>query len=465
MEFNKDTYQEALDYLYSFVDYSLTRNFRFSPDKFDLGRMVEFLELLGNPHHAYPVIHVAGTKGKGSTSAMIASCLIAAGYNVGLYTSPHLQEYTERIQINRQPITKEELVELVNFVKPYVNQVKELTTFEITTALGFLYYARRKVDVAVIEVGLGGRLDASNVVDPMMSVITSLSMDHMSVLGDTLAKIAFEKAGIVKAGRPVVLALQAEEAQIVLQQVSSERGSPITQVGKDYLFTARNHDLDGQTFKVWPVGAPAQALQLQTPLLGLHQVENGATAYTALQLARKAGLSISDQAILRGFADVRWPGRFEILSRQPLLVVDSAHNRDSARRLSQALEDYFPGKKAILIFGSSDDKDIDGMFADLLGRVDQMIVTQSFHPRAADPARLVELAAQHGISATAVVPVEAALEAGLARVTPESIVLAAGSLFIAAAVREVWQKNALARAASSNRKSITVKPENEVGSL
>jgi dihydrofolate synthase/folylpolyglutamate synthase len=198
-------YQEALDYLYSFVDYSLTRSFRYTPDKFDLGRMVRFLQLLGDPHQSYQVIHVAGTKGKGSTAALIASTLRAAGYKTGFYTSPHLQDYTERIQVDGQPIPPGDLAALVEELKPVVAQIERLTTFEITTALGFLYFARQKVDVAVAEVGLGGRLDATNVVDPLVSVITSLSLDHMAVLGDTLPKIAFEKAGIIKPGRPVVL--------------------------------------------------------------------------------------------------------------------------------------------------------------------------------------------------------------------------------------------------------------------
>ncbi len=208
-----EAYQKALDYLYSYVDYSLTRNLRYSPDKFNLGRMVELMDRLGNPHSQYPVIHIAGTKGKGSISALIASSLQAAGYKTGLYTSPHLQDYTERIQVNRQQIPQEELVTLLEEIKPHAEQIERITTFELTTALGFLYFARQKVNAAVIEVGLGGRLDATNIVNPLVSIISSLSLDHMAVLGDTLALIAGEKAGIIKPGRPVVLAPQREEAR------------------------------------------------------------------------------------------------------------------------------------------------------------------------------------------------------------------------------------------------------------
>ena len=241
--FDEIAYQEALDYLYGFVDYSLTRNFRYTADKFDLGRMVELMQLLGDPQTQYPVIHVAGTKGKGSTAAFIASALQAAGLRVGFYTSPHLQDYCERIQVNRKDISHADFTDLVQTVKPTVARVEQLTTFEITTALGFLYFAQQKCDVAVIEVGLGGRLDATNVVDPLVSVITSLSMDHMNVLGDTLAKIAFEKAGIIKPDRPVVLAPQREEARQVVEQVAEERNAPVMRVGQDYLFSPWSHIL------------------------------------------------------------------------------------------------------------------------------------------------------------------------------------------------------------------------------
>ncbi len=311
-----EAYQKALDYLYSYVDYSLTRNLRYSPDKFNLGRMVELMARLGNPHSQYPVIHIAGTKGKGSISALIANALKAAGYKTGLYTSPHLQEYTERIQVNNQQIPRQDLVDLLEEIKPHAEQIPEITTFELTTALGFLYFARQNVDVAVVEVGLGGRLDATNVVDPLVSIISSLSLDHMAVLGDTLAKIAEEKAGIIKPGRPVVLAPQREEARRVVERVAKERGSALVQVGRDFLFAPWRHSLDNQSLLVWPASEQALAdefiesggrhdwepLRLTIPLLGYHQVENAATAYAALQVARQQGLDVKEEAILNGFA-------------------------------------------------------------------------------------------------------------------------------------------------------------------
>lgn len=446
-------YQAALDYVYSYVDYSLTRSMRYAAENFNLDRVDALLHLMGDPHRQYPVIHVAGTKGKGSTSAMMASALQAGGYRVGFYTSPHLSDYTERIQIDGVSIPHERFVELVEAIKPLVQQIEQLTTFEITTALGFWYFAQEEVDVAVIEVGLGGRLDATNVVWPLVSVITSLSLDHMDVLGDTLAQIAAEKAGIIKEGRPIVLAPQREEARLVVSRVAEKRNAPLSLVGQDYLFAPWSHSLSGQSLLVWPAADQPlvdqfiesggrenwEPLRLTIPLLGHHQVENAATAYTALQVARAEGLELSDSDILKGFAAVHWPGRFEVLRRNPLLIVDSAHNRNSALKLRQAIDDYLPGQPVILIFGASEDKDVRGMFAELLPRVRQVIATESVHPRAMKAERLVELAHRFGCPAKIVVPVEEAVEEALHLAGDELAIVVAGSLFVAAAVREIWE--------------------------
>lgn len=447
---NEDStaYQKALDYLYSFVDYSLTRGFRYTPEKFDLGRMAAFLEELGNPQRDFPVIHIAGTKGKGSTAAMVARTLQEAGYRVGFYTSPHLQEFTERIQVNGQEITPGDLARLVEMVKPDVAKIERLTTFEITTAIAFLYFREKAVRVAVVEVGLGGRLDATNTVDPLVSVITSLSLDHTAVLGDTLDKIAFEKAGIIKPGRPVVVAPQHDEARQVIERVAQERGSRLIEVGRDYHYAPLAHSLDGQTFRVWQAGQERNAAALKLPLLGLHQVENGATAYAALQTAREQGLDIPEEAIPAGFAQVKWAGRFEILRREPPLIVDSAHNRDSAHRLRQTLDDYLPGRPVVLLIGASEDKDIEGILAELTPRVSSVVATQSVHPRAMPAEKLASLARAIGeaadpgrpIQTSAVLPLEKALASALLTAGKEAAVVATGSLFIAAAVRETWQK-------------------------
>ncbi len=430
-------YQATLEYLYGFVDYSLTRVSRLAAAKFDLERMRSFLEYLGHPERAYPILHIAGTKGKGSVAALCASALQAGGYRVGLYTSPHLQDYAERIQVDGQPIPHAGLLQLVDKIRPYLDQGTELTTFEITTALAFLYFARQGATAVVAEVGLGGRLDATNVALPKVSVITSLSYDHMAILGDTLAKIAGEKAGIIKQQVPVVSAPQQAEAQQVVEQVAAQHLAPLVQVGRDYLFEALDHSLDGQRLRVW-AAAGGEAVDLFIPLLGAHQVENAAVAYAALQVAKTQGLPLSQQAIQQGFAAASWPGRFEILSRRPPLVIDSAHNRDSAQKLRQALDDYFPGWPVVLLFGASEDKDIAGMFDILLPRVQQVIVTRSFHPRAIDPARLVEWVQGYGRPVQVIDAVEAALPQALHLAGDSALVLATGSIFVAAAVRDSW---------------------------
>lgn len=443
-------YQEALDYLYSFIDYSLTRSFRYTPEKFDLGRMVHFMELLGNPQKDFKVIHIAGTKGKGSVSALVASTLEMAGYKVGFYTSPHLHDYCERIKVNRKPISHGKFVEIIRQLKPVIEQAPGISSFELTTAISFLYFSIMKADVAVIEVGLGGRLDATNVVEPLVSVITSLSYDHVNVLGDTLAKIAYEKAGIIKQGRPVVVAPQKEEARRVVERIAEERHAELTQVGRDVLFAPRSRSFSGQSFLLWTaeeqemiveyMASPGQVewepVKLEIPLLGYHQVENAATAYTVLQTASQNGLPVTDEAIQKGFAGVQWPGRFEVFRKQPAVIVDSAHNQDSALRLRLAIDDYLPGQPVILVFGASEDKDIRGMFTELLPRVSWVIATQSVHPRAIEADELVNMAQQFGCMAKAVVPVEDAIRTALEMAGDESAVVVAGSIFIAAAARE-----------------------------
>jgi dihydrofolate synthase/folylpolyglutamate synthase len=448
----EEQYQSALDYLYGFVDFSLTRQDRLAAANFDLQRMVDLMALLGDPQNHYPIIHVAGTKGKGSTAAMIASVLQNCGYRVGLYTSPHLQDYVERIQVNRQNISHADLVGLVDDIRPFVDQVDGLTTFEITTAIGFQAFANAQVDIAVVEVGLGGRLDATNIVTPLVSVITSLSYDHMNVLGNSLSQIATEKAGIIKPNRPVVLAPQEETPRRVIEAIAAERSAPLTRVGIDFLFRPLTHSLDGQNLHLWTKEEQPlmdeyieggeksswQPLCLDMPLLGYHQVQNAATAYAALVESRKNGVKISDAAISQGFAAVQWPARFELLSRDPLLVVDSAHNLDSALKLRLAMDDYLGSKPVVLVFGVSEDKDIWGMFTQLMPRIQTLVATQSIHPRALAANKLVELAHQFGRPALATANITDALESAIKLAGQDAAVVVAGSIFVAAAAREEW---------------------------
>jgi len=452
------SYEEALDYLNSFIDYSVVRADKYSPQTFGLGRMVNFLAALGNPQDRYPVLHVAGTKGKGSVAAMAASALRAGGYRTGFYTSPHLLDFRERAQVDGQFIPREAVAEIVETLRPVEPQFPGLSHFELTTALAFVYFARERVDAAVIEVGLGGRLDATNVVTPRVSVISSLSYDHTYLLGNTLAEIAAEKGGIIKPGVPVVSAPQKPEALAVLERLSAERHAPLSLAGRDWLYHLVSHDLAGQEFEVWSAGEQEQLdglraqghpvdwrpEQLRIPLLGRHQVENAVVAYAALQALRDQGLPLAPEAIREGLRTVHWPGRFEIVSRRPFLVLDGAHNRDSAQKLATTLQDYFPGRRVTLIFGASSDKDVSGMLAELLGPgtgVKRVIVTQAVHPRAQDPEELADLVSAYGITPEVVSSVGQAVRRALSSAQADDVILASGSLFIvaeaAAAAREI----------------------------
>lgn len=423
-------YNLALDYLYSFVDYSLKHVSELAKADFNLDRMFALMDALGNPQNAYPIIHVAGTKGKGSTSALCASALTAAGTKVGLYTSPHLDDYCERIQIDGTPLAHEQLVALVDEVKPAVARIPKLTTFEITTAIGFLAFARAGVDAAVVEVGLGGRLDATNVVTPRVSVITSLSMDHTAVLGDTLAKIAGEKAGIIKDAVPVVSSPQKEDALEVLERVAREKNASLTVVGRDVKYEFQSSSLDGQDFII-------HNSKFIIPLLGSHQLINAATAYAAL---KSSGLPISDEAIQKGFSQVKWPARFEVVRRDPPVIIDAAHNRESALRVRETLDEYFPGIPVVLLFCSLEDKDISGLLEELKPRVERVVATRADHPRAPSADWLAEQVRKAGIQVETVSIVGPALDRALELAGGDKIVLSAGSVAFAGEVGAAWRK-------------------------
>jgi dihydrofolate synthase/folylpolyglutamate synthase len=454
-----DTYQATLDYLYSYVDFSLSRSFRNAPEHFDLGRMHDLMKAIENPEFEYPIIHIAGTKGKGSVAALCSSALFSGGYNVGLYTSPHLHDYAERIQINSEPISHEDLVNIVERVKPIIENIPKITTFEITTALALLYFANNNVDVAVLEVGLGGRLDATNVVIPTVSVITSLSYDHTYVLGDTLAEIAGEKAGIIKPGIPVVVSPQNDEALLVIEKIAYERSSPLVKVGLDCRFKPLDQSLDGQSLLIEAVETfhihvgnvktvdrdDTEPINLFIPLLGYHQVENAATAFTALRVFGERALPLEINSIREGFAKTEWPGRFEILCRDPLFVVDSAHNRDSINKLRFTIEDYFPGKEVILLFGASEDKDISGMISDLSPLIREVIATESYHPRAMEVEQIVNIVNELNKPVRCVPDVADALRVALKLTDDDALTLATGSLFIAAGAREAWMAREINR--------------------
>lgn len=436
-------YREAIEYLHSLTDYEKRRIERYSPQTLDLSRVEQLLEMLGNPHRAYPSVHIAGTKGKGSTSAMIASALRAAGYRTALYTSPHLHTFRERIRVGSDLIAKEEVVALVEELRPLIARVPGITTFEAITAMAFAYYARKGVEFAVVEVGLGGRLDATNVITPEVSVITSLSLDHTYLLGDTLPQIAAEKAGIIKPGIPVVTAPQKPEALEVLEEVARSRNAPLTVVGRDWTWEDGPRSLNGQFFAARCLRDEGNKFAgvYYIPLLGRFQLENATTALAALHILRERGFSrLTLDAAREGLRTVEWPGRMEVLNLDPLVVVDCAHNPYSTEVLREALREWFPGRKWVVIFGASADKDIAGMLKALQPITDYLIVTRSDHPRAATPVELADLAASVGMGAEITVNIHRAFQRAQAVLRPKDGILVTGSIFLVAEAREEWAR-------------------------
>jgi len=436
------TYLETLAFLDQFANYELNRSVPYAPKTFDLARMEQLLSRLGDPHRSLKIVHVAGTKGKGSTCQMIESVLRAAGYRTGLYISPHLHTFCERIQVSGDMIGRGEVIALVDEIEPHMAAVPGLTWFEIVTAMGLLYFARQQVVVAVVEVGLGGRLDATNIVTPLVSVITSLSFDHTAWLGNTLAQIASEKAGIVKPGVPVVSAPQQAEALAVIERVCEENKSPLTLVGRDWLYAPGQIEPGGQWFArlrpdwyqtFWP-----QPEFYWIPLLGRHQIVNATMALAALDLLLAQHLTIDLNAVEQGLRSVHWPARMEVLSREPLVVTDGAHNGESALRLGVALREWFPGRKWTLIFGASSDKDIAAMFDALLPMTSHVILTRARTARAADPERLAELVAAHGKPVELAESVADALDLALHETEDGAGVIITGSLFVAAEAEAAW---------------------------
>jgi dihydrofolate synthase/folylpolyglutamate synthase len=373
---------------------------------------------------------------------MLAACAQTGGLRTGLYTSPHLHTYRERIQINQTPITRHELAALVEDIQPTVETVPGLTTFEVVTALAFLYFARQEVDLAVMEVGLGGRLDATNVIIPEISVITSLSLDHTALLGNTLAQIAYEKGGIIKAGVPVVSAPQNSEAVKVLETLASERDAPLTLVGRDWTWEMGQRFPGGQTLTIQgPASQAAFDGTYLLALLGDFQQENAAVAIAATAYLHEHGHPwATPQAIHEALQTVTWPGRMEVLNQRPPLVVDCAHNPYSVEKLAESLKTWFPDTQWITIFGASSDKDIDGMLRTLLPMSKHIIVTRSYHPRAAAPYALADQCASLGKGAEIALDPQHALEQAQRHLEPGYGILATGSIFIVADIREIWGK-------------------------
>jgi len=438
-------YQQALDYIYSFVDQEKLQPDKYEPRRFDLTNMHAFMTMLGDPHRRLRAVHVAGTKGKGSTCAMMASVLQTAGYNVGLFTQPHLHTFRERIQVDGRLISEDEMVALLERLKPFIAELPDPSTFEIMTAMAFQYFAEQEVDFAVIETGLGGRLDTTNVIEPLVSVITSISYDHTYILGDTLEEIAGEKAGIIKDGKPVICAPQKPVAEQVIVEVCQERNAPLVLLGRDWLWERTEADMHGQGLRVTSKMAESGGLlkdgetrEFSILFLGPYQLVNATTAIATLDELHRQGVDLSLRHVSDGLRSAHWPGRLEILSRNPLLVVDGAHNVDSVQRMMDTLVEDLPYDRLIVVAGFSADKNIAGMMGELTSLADELILTKSVHPRSAEPEKIAAQAGQAKARVTVVNDVSSALWEALKRAGSDDLVCVTGSLFVAAEARAAW---------------------------
>ena len=433
-------YQRSLDFIYSFIDLSITRNLRYSPDKFNLSRMYGVMSLLGNPQLNYDVVHVAGTKGKGSICAMTASIMREAGYKVGFYSSPHMIDFRERIKVNDNEISKQSLINYVMKLRHIFKTVDQLSTFEIITAIAFKYFADQQVDIAIIEVGMGGRLDATNVVEPIVSIISPISHDHMNILGDTIAKIAREKAGIIKKSVPVIISPQKESAKEEIKIIANRKGSFIIDVSENYTYEQINYSLEKQSFVIkekliYPSDTCNPIYEI--PLLGDHQINNAITAFACILRLRKLGYEINENALKNGFSKVEWPGRFEVVCKKPLIIVDGAHNRDSFRKLRNTIKKYLAGKKVILIFGASEDKEVKLMIKIIKPYIEHFIFTKSEHPRALGLGELEKFASSLDLDNYSIGDIGSIVPLILRKSDQKNTYIASGSIFIAGAIKQL----------------------------
>lgn len=429
---------QAEEYIRSFIDYERFPGIPYASRGYELTHVEELLHRLSDPHLAGKTVHVAGTKGKGSTAAMIAQALSTSGHRTGLYTSPHLHNLRERIRVDGNLISPSEFAALVTELKPYFEAVnasyeqgakQPLTFFEALTVLAFVYFMKEETDFQVLEVGLGGRLDATNVAKPEVCVITPISLDHTQILGNSLGKIAYEKAGIIKHGCWVVLSPQPGGIASIIEDICRRREARLVQVGKDITWRRLAGDLQRQSFVVQ---GRMGAHYLTIPLLGDYQVENAVTAVTTLEILASLGLAISAEDIARGLAHVEWPGRFQILSYRPVILVDSAHNVASTKRLVENIKAYFNYDKLFLIVGISCDKDITGVVKELISLSPQVVVTRSSHPRAASPLALAAEFARGGVKPKITNAVAQALSQTLSMAKERDLICVTGSLFVVA---------------------------------
>ncbi|NWG02009.1 MAG: bifunctional folylpolyglutamate synthase/dihydrofolate synthase [Syntrophaceae bacterium] len=413
----QDTYQQSLHYLYGLEKFGMI---------FGLAQVKRILEAIGNPHRDIQTVHIGGTNGKGSTAAMVSAILQKEGYRVGLYTSPHLIRFTERIKVNGKEIEEEEVAQLTGWMRKEIEAASitpPFTFFDFTTAMALHYFKQNWVDVAILEVGLGGRLDSTNVVNPLLSIITNIAKDHEEYLGKSILKIAREKAGIIKRGRPLITAVEQPRVRRLFSEICMAKASPYYQVGKEFRY-ARGDDGDfhyeGLHRKLWGI---------HLNLMGFHQVVNATTALGAIEVLEELGYRISADAMMSGLKEVDWPGRLEMVSSSPRVLLDGAHNPAGALVLKAALEKEYQYRHLNLLIGIMKDKDIPSMLHLLAPLADRIILTQPHTDRAMPPSLLKKALGQNGKKAEIAEEFQEAIERGLSLTQEDDLLCITGSLY------------------------------------
>jgi len=440
------TYDQAMKYLFDCTDYERQRKLRYNVTTFNLDRMEELLKGVGNPHKKIKTIHIAGTKGKGSTATMLARMIEANGYNVGLYTSPHVTTLHERIVINSRMITQREMLDLINRIHGPVEKLgrkdQAPTFFEIMTAMAFMYFADKKVDIAVIETGVGGRLDSTNVIAPSVVGITSISVDHPNLLGNTIDSIAKEKAGVIKAGIPVVTVNQDPKAMRVLKKQASSVKAPLSVTGRDIDFSyrfesSREH---GPHTRICVTTSTSRFEHLKVPLPGEHQAINCGLALAVLDKLKGQGYKIDDDKAVAGLKTVSMVGRMELICDDPRIIVDAAHNAASIKALIQAIGQHIPYDSMIVIFGCNTDKDVRGMLTQLQYGADKVIFTRSNSPKAVYPQDLADMYTEIcGKMCQTAISIREAVRTAQSAITREDLICITGSFYLVGQAKEQLQ--------------------------
>ena len=421
------TYEEALSYIHSIC---------WKGSKLGLDRTRELLGKLDGPQKELKFIHIAGTNGKGSTAAMLSSILEEAGYRVGLYTSPFINRFNERMQVNHQPIPDEELAALTEYVRPHADAMADSPTeFELITALAMVWFARQKCDIVVLEVGMGGELDSTNIIDvPEAAVIAAMGLDHVKELGPTMADIARAKAGIIKEGGRVVSYGGNPEADEVIAAVCRARNASLCQPDFSAIVPG-DFSLEGQTFsyKGWR--------GLRIPLVGAYQMNNAAVVLETVEVLRQRGWSVSDEAVRQGLADTRWPARFEVLRRDPVFIVDGGHNPHGIRATAESLRLLFPGRKITFVTGVMADKDVEHILGLIVPLAEQFFTVRPDNPRAMDAGELAARIEAMGAKATTCASVQDGVDRAIQAEGPHGVACALGSLYMSGEVRSCFGKN------------------------